>query len=118
VFVQRPTVLCSILFEFLYNTPTQRTSKRKETQRLSFFPGWPRRFLVERVWPRPTAFNRIKRLHICAHTLQYVQPCCRWLTRPLYLPDRPSGVPTIVMAHGFSTVKEMYLDKFAEVFAN
>jgi hypothetical protein len=28
------------------------------------------------------------------------------------------GVPTIVMAHGFSTVKEMYLDKFAEVFAN
>jgi len=25
--------------------------------------------------------------------------------------------PTIVMAHGFSAVKEMYLDKFAEVFA-
>ena len=35
-----------------------------------------------------------------------------------YLPDRSSGkVPTIVMAHGFSAVKEMYLDKFAEVFA-
>ena len=35
-----------------------------------------------------------------------------------YLPDRRSGkVPTIVMAHGFSAVKEMYLDKFAEVFA-
>lgn len=35
-----------------------------------------------------------------------------------YLPDRRSGrVPTIVMAHGFSAVKEMYLDKFAEAFA-
>src|SRR5246127_3692347 len=35
-----------------------------------------------------------------------------------YLPDRRSGrVPIIVMAHGFSAVKEMYLDKFAEVFA-
>jgi fermentation-respiration switch protein FrsA (DUF1100 family) len=36
----------------------------------------------------------------------------------LYLPDTPTGpVPTIVMAHGFSAVKEMYLDAFAEVFA-
>src|SRR5215510_14076465 len=36
----------------------------------------------------------------------------------LYLPDRAAGpVPTVVMAHGFSAVKEMYLDKFAEVFA-
>src|SRR5271157_4226446 len=35
-----------------------------------------------------------------------------------YLPDRLSGkAPTIVMAHGFSAVKEMYLDKFAEAFA-
>jgi fermentation-respiration switch protein FrsA (DUF1100 family) len=35
-----------------------------------------------------------------------------------YLPDRRSGrVPTIVMAHGFSAVKEMYLDRFAEAFA-
>ena len=35
-----------------------------------------------------------------------------------YLPDQSSAkVPTIVMAHGFSAVKEMYLDKFAEVFA-
>jgi dipeptidyl aminopeptidase/acylaminoacyl peptidase len=35
-----------------------------------------------------------------------------------YLPDQRSRkVPTIVMAHGFSAVKEMYLDKFAEVFA-
>src|SRR6201997_3152041 len=35
-----------------------------------------------------------------------------------YLPDQSSRkVPTIVMAHGFSAVKEMYLDKFAEVFA-
>ena len=34
-----------------------------------------------------------------------------------YLPDRTAGpVPTIVMAHGFSAVKEMYLDAFAEVF--
>ena len=31
-----------------------------------------------------------------------------------YLPDnRPGKVPTIVMAHGFSAVKEMYLDRFA-----
>lgn len=36
----------------------------------------------------------------------------------LYTPDNESGpVPTIVMAHGFSAVKEMYLDKFAEAFA-
>src|SRR5919204_1684873 len=36
----------------------------------------------------------------------------------LYLPDRTAGpVPTVVMAHGFSAVKEMYLDRFAEVFA-
>ena len=27
------------------------------------------------------------------------------------------AVPTIVMAHGFSAVKEMYLDRFAEAFA-
>src|SRR5665811_2226513 len=25
--------------------------------------------------------------------------------------------PTVVMAHGFSAVKEMYLDRYAEVFA-
>ena len=36
----------------------------------------------------------------------------------LYLPDRVStAVPAVVMAHGFSAVKEMYLDRFAEVFA-
>ena len=36
----------------------------------------------------------------------------------LYLPDRASGsVPAIVMAHGFSAVKEMYLDRYAEVFS-
>ena len=35
----------------------------------------------------------------------------------LYQPDRSGGpVPAIVMAHGFSATKEMYLDKFAEVF--
>ncbi len=35
----------------------------------------------------------------------------------LYQPDQPKGpVPAIVMAHGFSATKEMYLDKFAEVF--
>src|SRR6266705_4008891 len=37
----------------------------------------------------------------------------------LFTPDaghRP--FPTIVMAHGFSAVKEMYLDSFAEAFAN
>ena len=36
----------------------------------------------------------------------------------LYTPDGANGpVPTVVMAHGFSAVKEMYLDKFAEAFA-
>lgn len=36
----------------------------------------------------------------------------------LYTPDRASGpAPTVVMAHGFSAVKEMYLDRFAEAFA-
>jgi len=36
----------------------------------------------------------------------------------LYLPDlTATQVPTVVMAHGFSAVKEMYLDRFAEVFA-
>ena len=36
-----------------------------------------------------------------------------------YLPDNRSGkVPTIVMAHGFSAVKEMYLDRFAQAFAD
>ena len=36
----------------------------------------------------------------------------------LYTPDSGVGpFPTIVMAHGFSAVKEMYLDSFAEAFA-
>ncbi len=36
----------------------------------------------------------------------------------LYLPEgMTEPVPTVVMAHGFSAVKEMYLDQFAEVFA-
>jgi fermentation-respiration switch protein FrsA (DUF1100 family) len=36
----------------------------------------------------------------------------------LYLPDKANGpVPTIVMAHGFSCVKEMFLDKYADIFA-
>ncbi len=42
--------------------------------------------------------------------------CRGWL----YLPDaRPAAarVPAIVMAHGFSAVKEMRLDRFAEAFA-
>lgn len=35
-----------------------------------------------------------------------------------YRPDDATGpVPTVVMAHGFSAVKEMYLDRFAERFA-
>jgi fermentation-respiration switch protein FrsA (DUF1100 family) len=37
----------------------------------------------------------------------------------LYLPDGAEGrAPAVVMAHGFSAVKEMYLDRFAEVFAD
>ena len=36
----------------------------------------------------------------------------------LYRPDEGSGpFPAVVMAHGFSATKEMYLDAFAEVFA-
>src|SRR5712692_3163628 len=36
----------------------------------------------------------------------------------LYLPDRTAGqAATVVMAHGFSAVKEMYLDRFADAFA-
>src|SRR4051795_7107073 len=36
----------------------------------------------------------------------------------LYTPADASGpAPAVVMAHGFSAVKEMYLDSFAEVFA-
>lgn len=36
----------------------------------------------------------------------------------LYLPDAAKSlVPAIVMAHGYSAVKEMYLDKYAEAFA-
>lgn len=35
-----------------------------------------------------------------------------------YTPEGSSGpAPTIVLAHGFSAVKEMYLDRYAEVFA-
>ena len=33
-----------------------------------------------------------------------------------YRPARGGPWPTIVMAHGYSAVKEMYLDRFAEVF--
>jgi fermentation-respiration switch protein FrsA (DUF1100 family) len=39
-----------------------------------------------------------------------------WLYRPEGAGDAP--VPGIVMAHGFSAVKENYLDSFAEVFAD
>ena len=36
----------------------------------------------------------------------------------LYVADGSAGAaPTVVMAHGFSAVKEMYLDSFAQVFA-
>ena len=43
--------------------------------------------------------------------------CAGWL----YLPDGAgtrARSPAIVMAHGFSAVKEMYLDRFAETFAS
>ncbi len=37
----------------------------------------------------------------------------------LYTPDGTSSpAPTVVMSHGFSAVKEMYLDRFAEAFAD
>jgi fermentation-respiration switch protein FrsA (DUF1100 family) len=37
----------------------------------------------------------------------------------LYVPDAGTAPhPTVVMAHGFSAVKEMYLDRFAEAFAD
>jgi uncharacterized protein len=35
----------------------------------------------------------------------------------LYRPEGDGAVPGVVMAHGYSAVKEMYLDAFAEVFA-
>lgn len=35
----------------------------------------------------------------------------------LYRPEGDGAVPAVAMAHGFSAVKEMYLDSFAEVFA-
>jgi fermentation-respiration switch protein FrsA (DUF1100 family) len=35
----------------------------------------------------------------------------------LYRPEGDGPAPGVVMAHGFSAVKEMYLDSFAEVFA-
>src|ERR671920_1828167 len=35
----------------------------------------------------------------------------------LYRPDGDGAAPGVVMAHGFSATKEMYLDSFAEVFA-
>ena len=35
----------------------------------------------------------------------------------LYRPDGDGVAPGVVMAHGYSAVKEMYLDAFAEVFA-
>ena len=35
-----------------------------------------------------------------------------------YVPGGRGKHPTIVMAHGFSAVKEMYLDKYAEAFAH
>ncbi|HEY7578579.1 MAG TPA: alpha/beta hydrolase [Acetobacteraceae bacterium] len=34
-----------------------------------------------------------------------------------YRPNGSGKHPTIVLAHGFSAVKEMYLDKYAEAFA-
>jgi len=34
----------------------------------------------------------------------------------LYTPENRGKAPAIVMAHGFSAVKEMYLDRFAEHF--
>ena len=35
----------------------------------------------------------------------------------LYVPDNAGGpAPTIVMCHGYSAVKELFLDAFAEVF--
>ena len=34
-----------------------------------------------------------------------------------YLPVEPGPHPTIIMAHGLGAVKEMYLDRYAEVFA-
>jgi fermentation-respiration switch protein FrsA (DUF1100 family) len=41
------------------------------------------------------------------------ETCRGWL----YPPAGPAPWPTVVMAHGFSAVKEMRLDRFAEAFA-
>lgn len=36
----------------------------------------------------------------------------------LYRPNGNNKTPAIIMAHGYACVKELYLDKYAEVFAN
>src|SRR5260370_15211566 len=38
------------------------------------------------------------------------------ILRGWFYAAEPSPAPAVVMAHGFSAVKEMYLDRFAEVF--
>lgn len=35
----------------------------------------------------------------------------------LYVPEREGPSPAILMSHGFAAVKELYIDKFAEAFA-
>jgi len=35
----------------------------------------------------------------------------------LYRPDCNNKIPAIIMAHGYACVKELYLDKYAEIFA-
>jgi len=39
-----------------------------------------------------------------------------WLYLPGHLPASKLPAPAVVMAHGFACVKEMYLDRYAEVF--
>jgi len=40
-----------------------------------------------------------------------------WLYQPRRSDEAPESWPAIVMTHGFSCVKELYIDRFAEVFA-
>jgi len=42
--------------------------------------------------------------------------CVGWLYMPAHASEQQ--VPAIVMAHGFSLVKEAYLDKYAEIFCH
>jgi uncharacterized protein len=67
---------------------------------------------------RSVADIRSKRKHVMRKDIEFKTEDRVTLRGWHYVPDgRQAKLPTIVMAHGFSAVKEMYLDRFAEAFA-